>query len=240
MVSKARFSPAALMIACWLLWSAPSYAQDESCPLTGTEHSLGEGYRLLVVACDEEDTDEATLEITNPQGLQTQTVTVDVTSPSTVALMDITGGPVREIYVPEASGNANTAFSLWAFDLGQERYVRILDSSGTEFTRDASGLIINEARGSCCSWVYDFYRWISPDFRLAQVAHLEIVAQEIDEETGKAGSVTCHAKFGPDPTTGTDRPSMVLVRRYCSEYGDGLHLEWSHAEFQNPPVESSY
>jgi hypothetical protein len=219
------------MIACWLLWSAPSHAQDESCPLTGTEHSLGESYHLLVVACDEEDTDQATLEITNPRGLQTQTMTVDVTSPSAVALMDITGGPIREIYVPEASGNANTAFSLWAFDIGQERYVRILDSSGTELTRDASGLIINEARGSCCSWVYDFYRWISPDFRLAHIGQIEAVAQDIDEESGKAGSVICRVKFGTDPVTGTDRPSMVLVHHYCSESGEGFQLEWSSANF---------
>lgn len=220
------------MIAYWPLWNTSSFAQDETCRPTNTDHALGEGYRVIVMACNEEDYEEISLKIIDALGDQIQTLHFpDVTSSAAVVLMNVTHGPVTDIYVPEASGNANTAFSLWSFDAGKGLYARILESSGTDLTRDASGLIVNESRGSCCSWVYDFYRWIPSEFRLAKVGQIESVAQDIDEESGKAGSVVCRVKFGADPVTGMDRPSTILVHHYCSEYGEGFQLEWSSANF---------
>jgi hypothetical protein len=155
------------------------------------------------------------IRVLDPGGAEVQAI--EVQSDATELpprIIDADGDNAGDLWVPTATGNANTEFEIWRNVPLQGQFVRAGTVSGVGFRRDG-GYLVAMGRNGCCAFEYGFYRF-ARDNRL-------YLAFSIGVRFREDGSVE-DCSIAPQ----TDRPPAQLTGRWCSvgleEQRPGLRL----------------
>jgi hypothetical protein len=155
------------------------------------------------------------IRVLDPGGAEVQAI--EVQSDATQVpprIIDADGDNAGDLWVPTATGNANTEFEIWRNVPAEGRFVRAGTVSGVGFRRDG-GYLVAMGRNGCCGFEYEFFRF-ARDSRLYRAFTIAVRFRE-------DGSVE---DCGVVPQT--DRPPAQLTGRWCSvgaeEQRPGLRL----------------